>query len=168
MNIKYITNPEIINKFKANNIQTNKNKNEMICLYNSHSLNRKKEKYSNVKNVKISNLEFNSEKNENINDNFKTKLSQSRNYLFRLSNRNNSDISHNSTKNNTERIFNFKTISNTSTKPKLILRKFELELTKLINKKHNNKLINLKTFGNKFNNKLKANNFNTFFILTSS
>ena len=160
MNIKYITNPEIINKFKANNIQTNKDKNEMICLYNSHSLNRKKEKYSNFKNVKISNLEFNSEKNENINDNFKTKLSQSRNYLFRLSDRNNSDISHNSTKNNTERIFNFKTISNTSTKPKLFLRKFELELTKLINKKHNNKLINLKTFGNKFNNKLKANNFN--------
>ena len=30
----------------------------------------------------------------------------------------------------------------------------------VINKKHNNKLINLKTFGNKFNNKLKANNFN--------
>ena len=160
MNIKYITNPEVINKFKANNIQTNKDKNEMICLYNSHSLNRKKEKYSNFKNVKISNLEFNSEKNENINDNFKTKLSQSRNYLFRLSDRNNSDISHNSTKNNTERIFNFKTISNTSTKPKLFLRKYELELTKLINKKHNNKLINLKTFGNKFNNKLKANNFN--------
>lgn len=44
MNIKYITNPEIINKFKANNIQTNKDKNEMICLYNSHSLKRKKEK----------------------------------------------------------------------------------------------------------------------------
>ena len=160
MNIKYITNPEIINKFKTNNIQTNKDKNDMILLYNSHSLNRKKEKYSNLKNLKISNFELNSEKNKNINKNFITKPNQSRNNLCKLTDKNNSDISHNSTKNNTDRIFNFKTTSNLSINPRLFLRKFELELTKLINKKHNKKLINLKTFGNKFNNKLRANNFN--------
>ena len=160
MNIKYITNPEIINKFKTNNIQTNKDKNDMILLYNSHSLNRKKENYSNLKNLKISNFELNSEKNKNINKNFITKPNQSRNNLCKLTDKNNSDISHNSTKNNTDRIFNFKTTSNLSINPRLFLRKFELELTKLINKKHNKKLINLKTFGNKFNNKLRANNFN--------
>ena len=160
MNIKSITNPEIINKFKTNNIQTNKDKNDMILLYNSHSLNRKKEKYSNLKNLKISNFELNSEKNKNINKNFITKPNQSRNNLCKLTDKNNSDISHNSTKNNTDRIFNFKTTSNLSINPRLFLRKFELELTKLINKKHNKKLINLKTFGNKFNNKLRANNFN--------
>ena len=167
MNIKYITNPEIINKFKTNNIQINKDKNDMILLYNSHSLNRKKEKYSNLKNLKISNFELNSEKNKNINKNFITKPNQSRNNLCKLTDKNNSDISHNSTKNNTDRIFSFKTI-NTSTKPKLFLRKFELELNKLINKKYNKKLINLKTFGNKFNNKQKENNFNRNKILSKS
>ena len=160
MNIKSITNPEIINKFKTNNNKTNKDKNDMILLYNSHSLNRKKEKYFNLKNLKISNFELNSEKNKNINKNFITKPNQSRNNLCKLTDKNNSDISHNSTKNNTDRIFNFKTTSNLSINPRLFLRKFELELTKLINKKHNKKLINLKTFGNKFNNKLRANNFN--------
>ena len=159
MNIKFITNQEIVNKLKANNIQINEDKKEFLLLYNSNPLNRKKEKYSNFKNMKISDIVINSEKNEYINENFKSKLNPSRNHLFRLTDRNNSDLSHTSSKSNKDRIFSFKTI-NTSTKPKLFLRKFELELNKLINKKYNKKLINLKTFGNKFNNKQKENNYN--------
>ena len=157
-----ITNPEIRSKLKNNKL-VNKDKKELLFLYNA-SLNKKKEKekYSNLRNIQISNFDLNSEKSEYTNENLNQKLNSSRNYLFRTYKNNfcSFDSSNNSSKINTERIFNFKTAFNTSNKPKLILRKYELELNKIMNKKENNKLINLKTFGNKSNTKQIRNNFN--------
>ena len=157
-----ITNPEIRSKLNNNKLM-NKDKKELLFLYNA-SLNKKKEKekYSNLRNIQISNFDLNSEKSEYTNENLNPKLNSSRNYLFRTYKNNfcSFDSSNNSSKINTERIFNFKTAFNTSNKPKLILRKYELELNKIMNKKENNKLINLKTFGNKSNTKQIRNNFN--------
>ena len=78
-----ITNPEIRSKLKNNKL-VNKDKKELLFLYNA-SLNKKKEKekYSNLRNIQISNFDLNSEKSEYTNENLNQKLNSSRNYLFR-------------------------------------------------------------------------------------
>ena len=139
------------------------NKNITIHIY-SPKLNLKTHKSSlfqlinipsNIEDERLSNL-INSKKVENKEKKLHKFLSY-RNSLNKLSNKivfNTQTPKSNKIK---SKVLNLKTIFNSPKKPKLTLRKINLELENTFHKKNNKKLNNLKTFNNRSHKYLKIN-----------
>ena len=160
---------ELINKDKSNQIHADltkliKKKNNIVLLDNV-PLNNKKEKYFTSKNIIIPEIDPFLEISESINDKISPKFLSSNNSPKQFSHKNSIDLSiiskRHINKNKVNNIINFKTTFNTGDNSKLILRKIDLELNDIINKKNKKHLVNLKTFVNHEKNGLKLKSIKT-------
>ena len=133
------------NRFKKENLSSN-----------NITLNSKKAKSFNSKNIKILEVNLSPMTNEYIKEKISPKFFSSKNSSIKLTDKSNFGSSIKLNKNKKNKIINFKTTFNSLKKSQLILRKIDLELNNIINNKYKKKL-NLKTFSSKSRNILTNN-----------
>ena len=133
------------NRFKKENLSSN-----------NITLNSKKAKSFNSKNIKILEVNLSPMTNEYIKEKISPKFFSSKNSSIKLTDKSNFGSSIKLYKNKKNKIINFKTTFNSLKKSQLILRKIDLELNNIINNKYKKKL-NLKTFSSKSRNILTNN-----------
>ena len=133
------------NRFKKENLSSN-----------NITLNSKKAKSFNSKNIKILEVNLSPMTNEYIKEKISPKFFSSKNSSIKLTDKSNFGSSIKLYKNKKNKIINFKTTFNSLKKYQLILRKIDLELNNIINNKYKKKL-NLKTFSSKSRNILTNN-----------